>query len=251
MSRVRPPLNRPGLATGNSSSPHSSSPCKPRPGLGAKRIARSTSSRLKSASVRRVRSTTSPRGVGSWKRGRLAVRTRRSSRSRAGAAVAVLRAVTSGSTCGRALEGAKRARTTLGPWPAPTNRPHAVGCSISRSRRRLRCAPSSLRTISPTKRRRCNRCSSVPRCPPRKLRVFAASALALVDAIRRRQRRRRRRRCVAARVRPVVERGHRADVPRRGAAAHSGCRHRGSAHRRQARLGRLASASRRAATRCS
>ena len=53
---------------------------------------------------------------------------------------------------------------------------------------------------------------------------------------------RERRRCAAARVRPVVGRRHRADVPGRGPAAHPRCGHGGPPHRRQARLRGLASA---------
>ena len=53
---------------------------------------------------------------------------------------------------------------------------------------------------------------------------------------------RERRRCVAARVRSLVGRRHRADVPGRSAAAHPRCGHGGPPHRRQARLRGLASA---------
>ena len=88
------------------------------------------------------------------------------------------------------------------------------------------------------------RSSPPPRSRPTRATRIAATARRLVVAVRARAPRQGRDRRLPAGIRAVLARGRRADVPRRGAAAHPRRRHRRPADPRQDRRGRLAAPSR-------
>ena len=146
---------------------------------------------------------------------------------------------------GPAAPVAARPRThyTTDPWAILT--PSAAGYSTTRIPRSPSSIAASLVTISPTKMPPCAARRARARCRRSKAARVQRGARDLVVAIRRRQREASGVDALLGEYDLSSKRRHRAHVPRRSAAAHSGRRHRGPADRRQARRRRLASASRR------